>query len=189
MGIRFGHISDMHLEGDAASDSLVRLKAAGGDPLGNTRLALEELDGTDELSLLTQALTGINKPPSAMDAKAYCNFRDGIRRSLSPLDRAHIASFARTVYDTAKRGDKKSIALYQRAGIDMAKLVITAARKAQAALSCVVVNGGMVNGKEFWQESFEETLKNEYGAIKVQYLTDGIDRAMCHMAKRMIKGE
>ena len=43
MGIRFGHISDMHLEGDAASDSLVRLKAAGGDPLGNTRLALEEL--------------------------------------------------------------------------------------------------------------------------------------------------
>ena len=38
MGIRFGHISDMHLAGDAASDSLVKLKAAGGDPLGNTEL-------------------------------------------------------------------------------------------------------------------------------------------------------
>lgn len=157
--------------------------------LDAVRLALEELDGTDELSLLTQELTGIKEPPDAMDAADYCAFRDRVRRTLSPLDRAHIASFARTVYDTAKRGDNKSIALYQRVGLDLAKLVITAARKAQAALSCVVVNGGMVNGKEFWMEGFEEALQNEYGDIKVQYLTDGIDRAMCHIARRMIKGE
>lgn len=43
MSIRFGHLSDMHLEGDSASDSMIKLKAAGGDQLGNTRLALQEL--------------------------------------------------------------------------------------------------------------------------------------------------
>ena len=51
MGIRFGHISDMHLAGDQASDSLVKLKAASGDQLGNTKLALQEL-ATEQLGLL-----------------------------------------------------------------------------------------------------------------------------------------
>lgn len=53
----------------------------------------------------------------------------------------------------------------------------------------MVVNGGMVNGKEFWMESFEDKLENECGAIKVHYLTNGIDKAMCHMVEKMIKGE
>ena len=51
MGICFGHISDMHLAGDLASDSLVKLRAAGGDQLGNTKLALQEL-ATEQLDLL-----------------------------------------------------------------------------------------------------------------------------------------
>lgn len=157
--------------------------------LDAVRLALEELDGTDELSLLTQTLTGINEPPKAMAAQEYCEFRDKVRRSLSPFDRAHIASFARSVYDCASQGDKRSIELYKKVGLDLAKLVITASRKAETKPRCVLVNGGMVNAKEFWQKSFEEKLKNEYGTIKAHYLTNGINEAMCHMAKRMTEGE
>lgn len=157
--------------------------------LDAVRLALEELDGTGELSLLTKSLTGINESPKPMDAKEYCEFRDNVRRSLAPFDRAHIASFARTVYDTARLGDEKAVELYKNAGLDLAELVITAARKAQNRLCCVVVNGGMVSGKEFWMESFEERLNNKYAHIKVHYLTNGIDKAMCHMAEKMIKGE
>ncbi|MBQ7293619.1 MAG: hypothetical protein IJW79_07760 [Clostridia bacterium] len=157
--------------------------------LDAVRLALEELDGTGELSPLTKALTGITEPPKAMDAREYCDFRDNVRHSLSPFDRAHIASFTRIVYDAASLGDKRAVELYRQAGLDLAELVITALRKAETDLRCAVVNGGMVNGKDFWQESFEEKLKNEYGTVKVNYLTDGIDKAMCRMAEKMIKGE
>ena len=157
--------------------------------LDAVRLALEELDGTGELSLLTRSLTGISEPPGPMDAKEYCEFRDSVRGMLAPFDRAHIASYSRIVYESAKLGDKKSLELYEKVGSDLAKLVIAASQKAQTKLSCVVVNGGMVNGKEFWMNSFEERLKSEYGAIKVHYLTNGIDKAMYHMAEKMIKGE
>jgi len=157
--------------------------------LDAVRLALSELDGTGELSLLTKALTGISEPPEPMAAEAFCDFRDRVRLSLAPFDRAHIASFARTVYDCARLGDPKSLELYETVGTDLAELVIAAAKKAGGGLSSAVVNGGMVNGKEFWADSFEKRLKNEYTAIKIHYLTDGIDEAMCHIAERMIKGE
>ena len=157
--------------------------------LDAVRLALEELDGTGELSLLTRSLTGISELPGPMDAKEYCEFRDSVRGVLAPFDRAHIASYSRIVYDSARLGDKKAVELYEMVGQDLAELVIAASQKTQNGLRCVVVNGGMVNGKEFWMNSFEERLKSEYGAIKVHYLTNGIDKAMYHMAEKMIKGE
>ena len=157
--------------------------------LDAVRLALEEIDGVCELSLLTKALTGVGEPPSPMDAAEYCEFRDSVRCSLAPFDRAHIASFAKTVYDCAKLGDPRAIGLYKNVGIDLADLVIACAKKAGGMLDGAVVNGGLVNAKEFWQESFEEKLKNEYKAVRIHYITDGIDEAMCHMAEEIIKGE
>ena len=154
------------------------------------RLALEELDGTKELSLLTKRITGISEPPCAMDASEYCDFRDSVRCRLAPLDRAHIASFSKVVFDCAKLGDRRATELYQRVGSDLAELVLTAANKAGYGLSAVVINGGMVHAKEFWQESFKARLETEYKNTKLHYLTDGIDEVMCDMAKNMInKGE
>lgn len=153
------------------------------------RLALREIDGMGELSLLTQTLTGISEPPKPMDAVEYCNFRDKVRQSLMPFDRAHIASFAKTVFDCARRGDPQSLELYRKVGLDLAELVLSAAKKAGGELKCAVVNGGMVNGKEFFAESFEEKLKGEYGDVRIHYLKNGIDEAMCHIAKEIIKGE
>ena len=153
------------------------------------RLALEELDGIGELSLLAKALTGIGEAPRTMSAQAYCAFRDAVRKKLAPFDRAHIASYAKKVSECASLGDKGAIALYERVGCDLADTVILAAKKRGGALDGVVVNGGMVNAKAFWQNSFEKKLFDVYGKLKIHYLTDGIDEAMCDMAKRIIKGE
>ena len=147
------------------------------------RLALDELDGTGELSLLTKTLTGIGEPPGAMDAREYCAFRDGVRGSLAPFDRSHVASFAKAVYECAKRGDGRSLELYRGVGRDLARTVIAAAKKRGRDLECAVVNGGMVNALEFWQKSFEDELFATYGKIKVHYLKNGIDEIMCDMAK------
>ena len=153
------------------------------------RLALEELDGTEALSLLTKSLTGISGAPGIMTAEEYCAFRDSVRKALAPFDRAHIASYSKKVYECALQGDEKATALYERTGMDLADIVISAAQKGAIELCGVVVNGGMVNAREFWQSGFEKRLFSIYGKIKIHYLTSGIDDAMCDMAKRMIKGE
>ena len=59
-------------------------------------------------------------------------------------------------------------------------------------LKGAVINGGMVNGKEFWAESFEERLRREYPTVTLHYITEGIDESTRNMAKTMInkdKGE
>jgi N-acetylglucosamine kinase-like BadF-type ATPase len=153
------------------------------------RLALAEIDGVGELSLLTKTLTGLEEPPKPMSAEDFCAFRDRVRQSLAPFDRAHIASFARKVYDCARRGDASSLELYKNVGRDLANLVLAAAKKAGGVLKGTVVNGGMVNAKEFWSASFEERLRSEYPSVTVHYITNGIDEATCRMAKAMINEE
>ena len=66
---------------------------------------------------------------------------------------------------------------------------IAAAKKAGGVLNGTVVNGGMVNAKEFWSASFEEGLRSEYPSVTVHYITNGIDEATCRMAKAMINEE
>lgn len=153
------------------------------------RLALDELDGTEPLSLLTKTLTGIDAPPEPMSADEYCDFRDGVRKKLQPLDRAHIASFAKTVYACAKAGDTRSLDLFDKVGCDLAETILAASRKANVELTCAVVNGGMVNCREFWQDSFEKRLEKEGKSTKIHYLTDGIDEVMRDLAKNILKGE
>ena len=153
------------------------------------RLALEEIDGTEPLSLLTRYITGVNEPPRAMYPAEYCEFRDSVRRKLAPFDRANIASFSKAVCHCASRGDERSIELYRKVGLDLAALVLATAKKTGEGLRSVVVNGGMVNAKEFWMESFEKRLESVYGTVKIHYLKDGIDEVMCDIAKNMIKKE
>lgn len=157
--------------------------------LDAVRISLEELDGVKELSLLAKTITGVSEPPTVMDAAKYCEFRDGVRRRLAPFDRAHIASLSKTVYSCARLGDEVALDLYKKVGSDLASLLISTAKKTGQGLSCAVVNGGMVNAREFWQESFEKKLENEYGSIKIHYLINGIDEAMRRMAEEIIKGE
>ena len=137
------------------------------------RSALDELDGTEPLSLLTKNLTGIDAPPEPMSADEYCDFRD----------------FVKTVYACAVAGDTRSLDLFDKVGCDLAETILAASRKANAELTCAVVNGGMVNCRNFWQDSFEERLEKEGKSTKIHYLTDGIDEVMRDLAKNLLKGE
>lgn len=153
------------------------------------RLALKEMDGIKEPSLLTKTITGVNILPKPMTAEEYCDFRDGVRKKLFPLERSHIASFAKVVYACAKQGDKSALELYKKVGYDLADGVLLAIKKTGKRLDGVVVTGGMVNAKEFWQNEFENKLKEINQKVKVDYITNGVEVATLQIAKESYKGE
>ena len=131
------------------------------------RLALEEIDGVTEFSSLTKTMINEERPPKLLTAQAYCTYRDKIREKLAPFDRSHIASYAKVVYACAKNGDQKALSLYQKVGEDLASIVCSAIAKTGNPLHNVVVTGGMVNAKEFWQDSFALRLKERYNVRKI----------------------
>ena len=157
--------------------------------LDAVRLVLEELDGVSELSEFAKAFTGFENPPLHLSAEEYCAFRDGIRKKLGPFDRAGVARHAKTVFSLAEKGDKTATKLYEKVGLDLADVVLSAAKKSGKNLVNAVVTGGMVKAKKFWQASFEETLKKHYDVKNIFYIDDGIDIAMCEIAKNMKEGE
>ena len=151
------------------------------------RHILEEFDGTNEFSMLAQKILGEQYPPKLLTAQEYCDYRDRVRQKIAPLERSHIASYAKIVYDCAENGDSVSLLLYKTVGKDLAELVRSAIIKTGNPLLNVVVTGGMVHAKKFWQESFENRLKEFYDIQKVVYTTDGIDTAMRIIAKKEIQ--
>ncbi len=155
--------------------------------LDAVRNALKEVDGTQEFSLLTKTLLCETHPPKLLTAQEYCAYRDKVRGKLAPFARSHIASYAKTVYACAKQGDKVSIALYEKAGEDLADTVLSAAAKTGNPLINAVVTGGMVNAKEFWQDSFENRLKQAQNFNQVFYIADGIDVGMRAIATNKTK--
>lgn len=148
------------------------------------RLALKEIDGTRPLSLLTKRLTGYSEPIALQTAKEYCEMRDVVREKLFPFDRAHIATFAKTVFDCAKEGDRAALALYGKTGEKLAELAATAAEKIGVALDVVVVTGGIVHSKEFWERKFKQSLSQKTSLKKIRFLTDGMNDALLSIVKR-----
>lgn len=148
------------------------------------QFALEELDGVKPLSMLTKAITGVETSPSLLTAEEYCEFRDRVRANMSPLDRAHIASFSKIVYECATQGDRQALSLYEKVGSDLADMLLAVALKTNVAPVNIVVTGGMINAKAFWQATFERKLKEKYNVQEIYYLVDGIDIAMKNMAKK-----
>ena len=147
--------------------------------------ALIELDGIKPLSILTKKLTDMEKPFVLESAEEYCKNRDKVRERLFPLDRANIASFAKIVFECAKLNDKNALSIYQKAGCDLADVVSLAVEKTERPLNKLVVTGGMVNAKEFWAKEFEKALMAKYDLKEVIYIADGIDQAMCEIAKNI----
>jgi N-acetylglucosamine kinase-like BadF-type ATPase len=153
--------------------------------LDAVRLSLEELDGMDELSLLTKTLTGMDVPLGVVSAEEYCALRDRVRARLFPFDRANLAKLAKTVYACAKMGDAKAIGLYEKMGRDLSQIVLCASLKTGRELKRAVVTGGLVNAKEFWQESFERRVKSRYENFTALYLPDGLNVGLLEFAKNM----
>lgn len=153
--------------------------------LDAVRLALEELDGINELSLLTKTLTGVEEPLGVASAQEYCTFRDRVRSRLFPFDRTNLAKLAKTVYMCAGMGDSKAIGLYEKLGSDLADIVLSAMSKTGKELKRAVVTGGLVNAKEFWQESFEKKLKSRYENFTALYMPDGLSVGLLELAKNI----
>ena len=147
------------------------------------RLAISELDGVEPLSDLTKRLTGKTAPSNPMNQADFCKYRDSARDAMAPYDRAHIASYARIVYECAESGDIKAQALYEKVGRDLALNVLSAVKKTGQSLRNLVVTGGMVRAREFWMSSFERILKDEHPLQNVYYIADGISDAMEEMIK------
>ena len=148
--------------------------------------SLEQLDGTAPMSQLAQQITGLSSAPGIQSAAEYCALRDEVRNRLKPLDRAHIASFAKTVSACAAQNDPHALMLLRQAGLDLADLVLRTAAKTGNPLKCVVVTGGMVHAKQFWQEAFETSLREKHQIEQIFYLPDGIQDALYTLAKTMI---
>lgn len=163
-------------------------KGSGYD-LGLRAIAssLEQIDGTKPLSPLAAYITGVTQPPQLLSAAEYCALRDNVRQRLQPLDRANIAKFSRTVCAFAGQGDPHALSLLQQTGRDLAELVLQAADKTGRCLSRVVVTGGFVHAKAFWQTAFENRLKEKYSIEEVFYLPDGITEAMFTLANNLWK--
>lgn len=148
--------------------------------------SLEQLDGTAPMSELAKQITGIASPPGILCAEEYCALRDKVRNRMKPLDRAHIASYAKTVSACAAQKDPHAQMLLRQAGLDLADLVLRTAAKTGNPLRCVVVTGGMIHAKQFWQEAFETRLQEKHKVEQVIYLPDGINDALYTLAKKMI---
>ncbi len=148
--------------------------------------SLEQLDGTAPMSRLAKQITGHSSPPGRLTAEEYCYLRDAVRANISPLDRAHIASYAKTVSACAGQNDSHALNLLRDAGIDLADLILRAVAKTGNPLKRVVVTGGMVHAKQFWQDAFEARLQEYHQVEQVFYLPDGINDALYMLAKTMI---
>ena len=135
------------------------------------RLTLQALDGTEPLPPLAQYLSGRDVPLSATDTSAtYVDARDHVRENLYPLDRQHIASFAKVAADFAERGDPLALKIFEQAGENLAVLVTKTVQKLDDPESAVVVTGGLVHAKKFWAPIFEKNLPN----MHIHYVTDGL---------------
>lgn len=148
--------------------------------------SLEQLDGTEPLSQLAKQITGLSSPPGLLSAEEYCQLRDKVRTGMKPLDRAHIASYAKIVSACAAQNDPHALILLEQAGFDLADLVLRAAAKTGNPLKRVVVTGGMVRAKEFWQEAFESRLRENHQIEQVFYLPDGINDGLYTLAKTIL---
>ena len=148
--------------------------------------SLEQLDGTAPMSELAKQITGLSAPPGVLPAEEYCHVRDEVRTRLKPLDRAHIASYAKTVSACAARNDSHALDLLRQAGLDLADLVLRTAAKTGTPLKRVVVTGGMVHAKQFWQEPFETRLRAHHLIEEIFYLPDGVNDALYTLAKTML---
>lgn len=145
--------------------------------------SLKQIDGIEPLSGLAKEITGLEHPPKLLSAMEYCDLRDKVRSRIAPFDRAHIAKYAKMVTEFAKQGDSLALQLLKPVGLELAELVISAANKIDTPLKRVVVTGGLVHAKEFWQETFEGRLRENCDLEQVVYLIDGIDDAMYLLAK------
>lgn len=148
--------------------------------------ALAALDGDRELTPLQQELTGLSAPFVPCDADAFCQARDAVRKRLAPLDRAHIASYAKMVAAHCQSGEADALAILRDAGIQLAKPVLSVIRKLYPHRAVkLAVSGGLVHSAPYWKDAFEQQLSGYIA--DVVYAENGVMCGTKELAKRLFE--
>ena len=140
------------------------------------RAALLELDGNEPLSLLTQKITGCMEPLKAeSDLASLMEKRDGIRRDLLPLNRRKIAALAPLVAECAALNDEKALEILSGAGKQLAVCAADCLLKSGVQPPCkIIITGGLLHIRPYWNDAFEKTLEERFGACDILAIPDGI---------------
>ena len=135
------------------------------------RMSLSALDDVAPLSPMIRALCGLDSTiPATPDPSVVRDIRDKVRANLSPFERQHIAAFTKTVADFAEMNDPAALQLFDDAGKKLSELVIKTAKKLDTVPATVVVTGGLINARKFWEQSFEAALPG----FTIYYVHDGL---------------
>ena len=161
-----------------------------GYHIGVTALqhVVEQLDCTTPPDTLTQRILG--KEHSILcnkDISIICQDRDAVFKALSPLTRSHIASYTRTVTSCCAEQDAASLKIMEDAGKHMAATVAKAMHKLKLSkANGILVTGGLLNARAYWQASFENTLKAQFDISEFHYIPDGVIRGTKLIAATLV---
>ena len=153
--------------GDGGSGYYIGLEAI--------KRSLAALDKTEPLTPLQKEITGHSEPFAAQNAGDICLLRDEVRARIYPLERRHIASYAKLVSEFAKRGEKDALLIMEDAGREMAKLTVGCVKKLLPyEAKKIAVSGGLIKSLEFWQNEFEEYIRQNSSITEFVYQNKGI---------------
>ncbi len=142
------------------------------------RRALKELDSQkQEFSLLAKEVTGETQPFPFQSVQAYSTARDLVRSRL-PKTREGVAAITKTVVKCAEKGCGVALEILKENALEIKKTIELLGRKIGKKNPKVVINGGIVNTKSFWEDCLR-------GIGEIVYITDGIDRALEKIVESM----
>lgn len=154
--------------GDGGSGYYIGLQAV--------KHSLAALDKNVPLTPLQKEITGLDAPIAPnCDAAAICQLRDEVRARIFPLERKHIAAYAKTVAAHCEGGEEDALSIMSGAGKEMAMLVADCAAKLLPhKITKIVVSGGLVSSRKYWQSEFEKIVALRCSINEFIYKNDGI---------------
>lgn len=140
------------------------------------RRSLLALDGNQPLTRMQKEITGLEEPIGAeADPAVICGIRDRVRARIFPLERKRIASYSKVVAGYCEQGEEDALEIMEEAGRKMAYLMQECINKLRPyEVHTLAVSGGLVTCRQFWQESFEQILRQNSKVTQFIYEKDGI---------------
>ncbi len=159
--------------------------------LNAIRQSINALDSAQPLTPMQKEITGENEPfRNKADIKGICKMRDNVRKRLQPLDRKNIASYTKIAARFAEMGEEDALKLFSDAGTELGKIIVNCYNSLKPYTAHgVTVTGGLLNTKDFWQESFEKHIKENSDITDFVYVNDGVILGTLETAKKFINKE
>ena len=149
------------------------------------------LDSIEPLTEMQKFITGCSVPISKeTDITKIRDIRDGVRQHIGERNRRNIAAYAKVVTRFAEMGESDALEILSEAGCDLAKVVLNAINSLQPyEVKSVTVTGGLVNIKNYWENSFKEYLLKHSSVREFNFVDDGVILGTFLKAKENFKKE